>query len=67
MSASSETRFTRLRKDFVAGVINGVASVPSGMATAAMAGVNPVHGLYAVTVAPAVGALLASSQLMQIA
>ncbi len=50
----------------VAGLVNGVASVPSGMATAAMAGVNPVCGLYATTVAPAAGGLLASSQLMQI-
>lgn len=57
----------RLRGDLVAGLVNGVASVPSGMATAAMAGVNPVFGLYATTVAPAVGGLLASSQLMQIA
>ncbi len=67
MSDSQESTFRRLLKDLVAGLINGVASVPSGMATAALAGVNPVYGLYAVTVAPAVGALLASSQLMQIA
>ncbi|WP_370458955.1 SulP family inorganic anion transporter [Aggregicoccus sp. 17bor-14] len=51
----------------VAGLVNGVASVPSGLATAAMAGVNPVFGLYAVTVAPAAGGLVASSQLMQVA
>ncbi len=66
-SGKSGSRFKHLRSDLVAGIINGVASVPSGMATAAMAGVNPVFGLYATTVAPAVGSLLAGSQLMQIA
>jgi sulfate permease, SulP family len=57
----------RLQGDLVAGLINGVASVPSSMATAAMAGVNPVFGMYAITVAPATGSLLASSQMMQVA
>ncbi|WP_102126820.1 SulP family inorganic anion transporter [Deinococcus planocerae] len=56
-----------LPNDLVAGLVNGVASVPSSMATAALAGVNPVFGLYAITVAPAVGSLLASSQMMQVA
>lgn len=56
-----------LPSDLVAGLVNGVASVPSSMATAALAGVNPVFGLYAVTVAPGVGSLLASSQMMQVA
>jgi SulP family sulfate permease len=70
MSSSSDQKsgslVQRLQGDLVAGLINAVASVPSGMATAAMAGVNPVFGLYASTVAPPVGSLLASSQLMQI-
>jgi SulP family sulfate permease len=56
-----------LPNDLVAGMVNGVASVPSSMATAALAGVNPVYGLYAITVAPGVGSLLASSQMMQVA
>lgn len=72
MSSSSDKKKTGIRSqhlqgDLIAGLINGVASVPSSMATAAMAGVNPVYGLYAITVAPAVGGLLASSQMMQIA
>lgn len=71
MTASSDKKsgslFQRLQGDVVAGLVNAVASVPSSMATAAMAGVNPVYGLYAITVAPATGGLLASSQRMQIA
>lgn len=71
MSSSSDQKtgslIQRLQGDLVAGLVNGVASVPSSMATAAMAGVNPVFGLYAITVAPAVGSLLASSQMMQVA
>lgn len=59
--------FRTLPNDLVAGLVNGVASVPSSMATAALAGVNPVFGLYAITVAPGVGSLLASSQMMQVA
>jgi sulfate permease, SulP family len=53
--------------DALAGVVNAVVSVPSGMATAALAGVNPIYGLYATTVSPTVGGFFASSQLMQIA
>jgi sulfate permease, SulP family len=58
---------SRLQGDIVAGFMVAVASVPSGMATAAMAGVNPVFGLYATVVAPPVGSLIASAQMMQIA
>lgn len=71
MSTSSDQNtgslIQRLQGDLVAGLVNGVASVPSSMATAALAGVNPVYGLYAITVAPAVGSILASSQMMQVA
>lgn len=52
--------------DALAGTVNAVVSVPSGMATAAVAGVNPVYGLYATVVSPTVGGPFASSQLMQI-
>lgn len=66
-SAGWLPRLKNLPGDALAGVINAVMSVPSGMATAALAGVNPVYGLYATVVAPTVGGLFASSQLMQIA
>lgn len=60
-------RLKNLPGDALAGTTNAVVSVPSGMATAALAGVNPVYGLYATVVAPTAGGLFASSQLMQIA
>ena len=70
MSAPSDRQsgssVQRLQGDLVAGLMVAVASVPSGLATAAMAGVNPVFGLYAATAAPAVGSLLTSAQMMQI-
>jgi sulfate permease, SulP family len=36
-----------LRRDAVAGVAGAIGSVPDGMAARMLAGVNPVHGLYA--------------------
>jgi SulP family sulfate permease len=56
-----------LTKDVPAGLINAVISVPDGLASAALAGVNPVYGLYTSVAAPLSGSLLVSSQLMQIA
>jgi SulP family sulfate permease len=56
-----------LRKDTLAGLINAVVSVPDGLASAALAGVNPVYGLYTSIAAPIAGSLLKSAQLMQIA
>ncbi len=54
-------------RDVSAGLVNAVVSVPDGLACAALAGVNPVYGLYTSGVAPTAGGLLQSSQLMQIA
>src|SRR5690625_4932990 len=64
---SPMSRLRSLASDLLAGLTNAVVSVPSGMATAALTGVNPVYGLYATVVSPTVGGLFASSQLMQIA
>ena len=36
-----------LKGDMIAGVPGAVGSVPDGMAASVLAGVNPVHGLYA--------------------
>lgn len=55
-----------LRQDLMAGLINAVVSVPDGLASAALAGVNPVYGLYASMTAPIAGSLLVSAQLMQV-
>jgi sulfate permease, SulP family len=53
--------------DIIAALINAVVSVPDGLAAAALAGVNPVYGLYTSVAAPISGSLLVSAQLMQIA
>ncbi len=63
---ATESRVGRLRKDVVAGLINAVVSVPDGLASAALAGVNPVYGLYTSIAAPIGGSLLVSAQLMQV-
>lgn len=53
-------------RDVVAGLINAVVSVPDGLASAALAGVNPIFGLYTSIAAPIAGSLLVSAQLMQV-
>ncbi|HVL25786.1 MAG TPA: SulP family inorganic anion transporter [Thermomicrobiales bacterium] len=65
--ASGATGFARWRSDFLAGLINAVVSVPDGLASAALTGVNPVYGLYTSIVAPIAGSALVSAQLMQVA
>jgi sulfate permease, SulP family len=39
-------RLRRSRRDAVAGVVLGVESVPDGLASGLLAGVNPLAGLY---------------------
>ena len=46
-----------LRQDAVAGVPGAIASVPDGMASAVLVGVNPVYGLYASMAGPIGGGL----------
>lgn len=53
-----------LRADVVAGLPGAVASVPDGMASSVLAGVNPVYGLYASIAGPVAGGLTASTRLM---
>jgi branched-chain amino acid transport system permease protein len=50
----------------VAGLPGAIASVPDGMASAVLAGVNPVHGLYASFAGPVAGGMTASTKLMVI-
>lgn len=66
-SAPSASRAGNRRADLVAGLINAVVSVPDGLASAALVGVNPVYGLYTSIAAAITGSLLVSAQLMQIA
>ena len=55
-----------LRADAVAGVVLGVQSVPDGLATGLLAGVNPLAGLYAYLVGTITGAFVTSSSFMAI-
>ena len=55
-----------LRRDAMVGLSSAINNVPDGMANGALVGVSPVHGLYGTMVGPAVGGVLASTQLMMI-
>ena len=55
------------RHDLIAGFTNAVANIPDSMANAVLAGVNPVHGLYALVFGTPVAALTTSSKLMTVA
>ncbi len=55
-----------LREDSVAGLVLGVQSVPDGLATGLLAGVNPLAGLYAYMVGTFTGALVTGSSFMAI-
>jgi len=54
------------RADVVAGLPGAISSVPDGMATAVLVGVNPIHGLYASFAGPVAGGLSSSTRLMVI-
>jgi sulfate permease, SulP family len=54
------------RRDGLAGLTVAVSSVPDGMASGLLAGVNPIYGLYAGVVGPIAGGLLSSAALMVI-
>jgi sulfate permease, SulP family len=54
------------RQDALAGLVLGVQSVPDGLATGLLAGVNPMAGLYGYMVGTATGALLTSSAFMAV-
>ncbi|WP_207539532.1 SulP family inorganic anion transporter [Sabulicella rubraurantiaca] len=53
-----------MAKDLVAGLVVAVSSVPSGLATASLAGVNPIAGIYTSIFAPLAGGFLVSAQRM---
>lgn len=54
------------RADALAGLPGAIGSVPDGMAASVLAGVSPIHGLYASFVGPIAGGALAGTQLMVI-
>ena len=53
--------------DLTAGTTTALVTIPDGMASAILAGVNPVNGLYALMVGTPVAALTMSSQFMYVA
>ena len=55
-----------LREDSVAGLVLGVQSVPDGLASGLLAGVNPLAGLYAYMVGTITGAFFTSSTFMAV-
>ncbi len=55
-----------LKDDAVAGVVLGVESVPDGLASGLLAGVNPIFGLYAYMVGTVTGAVFTSSTFMAV-
>ena len=59
-------RARTVRQDAVAGLVLGVQSVPDGLATGLLAGVNPLAGLYGYMVGVATGALFTSSTFMAV-
>jgi MFS superfamily sulfate permease-like transporter len=50
--------------DLIAGLTTGVANIPDAMASAILAGINPLQGLYAVMIGTPLGALFGSSAYM---
>jgi len=54
-------------KEVLAGLAGAIGSVPDGMATALLAGANPVAGLYASAMGPLVGGMVTSTGIMVIA
>jgi SulP family sulfate permease len=52
------------KPDALAAVTTGIANVPDGMASAVLAGVNPVYGIYTLIIGTPVAALSISTQLM---
>ena len=54
------------KDDALAALPRATTAVPDGMAAAALAGVNPIYGLYAGFAGPIVGGLTQSTQLMVI-
>ncbi len=61
---SVRPRRSELKNDALAGLPGAISSVPDGMAASVLAGVNPVHGLYACYVGPIAGGLSSSTRLM---
>ena len=56
-----------LKADLSAGLTTALVAIPDGIASAILAGLNPIHGLYALMIGTPIAAMLASSQFMYVA
>jgi len=66
MADDKETEIGRFSgADIIAGISVGLVLVPQSMAYAALAGLAPIHGLYAAAIAPIAAAFFASSPFLQ--
>lgn len=63
---ASDTSSSTLASDVIAGLTTGVANIPDAMASAILAGANPVQGLYAIMIGTPLGALFGSSAFMTV-
>lgn len=61
------TRFRRSGRDLIAGLTTTLVTIPDALASAVLAGLNPIHGLYALIIGVPIAALAMSSQLMYVA
>ncbi len=67
MSAAAGKSRGNLVSDLIAGMTTGVANIPDAMASAILAGANPVQGLYAIMIGTPLGAIFGSSAFMNVA
>lgn len=52
------------KNDVLSAITNGIASIPDGMTSGVIAGINPVYGLYTLMINTPVAALTVSTRLM---
>lgn len=57
----------KLKFDLSAGLTTALVAIPDGIASAMLAGLNPIHGLYALMIGTPIAAMLASSHFMYVA
>jgi sulfate permease, SulP family len=55
-----------MRADAIAGLPGAIVGIPDGLASGVLAGISPLHGLYASLAGPVAGSLGASTRLMVI-
>jgi SulP family sulfate permease len=64
--AAGKTSANHWTADLTAGLTTGIANIPDAMASAILAGTNPVYGLYGLMSGTPVGGLMTSSHFMPV-